>query len=268
MSGTLFACRVLDDLGSSPLRIATRSNQPMDPHLHRSLPTLRRGWVSDRSGLTSPSLLHVIHDLRSSLNTLGILAEVVRAQSAGQSVSAAESAAGLARIVQGLGAMLDRLANVSDAIAPVLEPVPLRPAVQGAVEQWRASTKLAGVSVDSSMSGSEDLVAHSCRRRLEHTLTALFHCVASALPEGGSLRLRLEAGSDTTGVAVECSGPVLRLPPKDMAWKLTSSPSSGPDWFEVCARVSGLGGELRFDPGDQATVVVVLPAAHAEAETP
>lgn len=216
-----------------------------------SLPTLRLGWIANRSGLAATTLRHAVHDVRGPLNTLSILVEVLKTAEA-DGPARADALRRLAQTLQGVGAMLDRVVDASETLAPVLEPLALGAAVQEAVGRWSDP----GVTVGCDR--AVDLTVSSCATRLPMALDALLHCAARSLPQGGRLGVRIEAHEDSARIAIACEGPAVALPSGKTACKLRPGPTPEADWFALDARIAGLGGELVFDVAPR-MVAVTLP---------
>lgn len=206
------------------------------------------------TGLATASLRRAIHDLRGPLNTLSILAEVLRAKSAD-----ADACASMTRAVHGLGTMLDRLRGVAETMPTRLQTMDLGAQLAAACGRAQRPASVAIAAWDASI---PTLRVTSCPSRLPPVLDSLLQGAVAALPDGGTIRFAATDDADHWLVAVQCDGTATSLPAANTAGKLDTNPADKLDWFRLTCQVEGLAGELRIsDSTDPPQIAVRLPKA-------
>lgn len=199
-----------------------------------SKPPDNLGAPTPPTGLAEASLRRVIHDLRGPLNTLAILAEILRTGASPDAV------AGVGRAVRGIGSMLDRLRSVTQCTAPKLVPVHL---AEQLVLALARATPPDGVLLAPLATVDANAVA-SCPTRLPATIDTLLHCAIAALHGPGTLRFAIATSADRTELTVACDGRTAALPAANTASKLDTNDPGPADWFRLGCQVEGLAGEL------------------------
>jgi len=179
--------------------------------------------------------------LRSPLNTLAILHEILRTQAPADAVEQHQALASAGRVVRNLDRMLERLRGVADSLATHWQPLPIGPFLDAAVA---ASEVPAGIDVRCDGAEPDDLAAGSCAERLPLLLGLLLRCSCQALPAGGQLRVAARATPTHTLVEVTGTGPVTKPPTALAVARLTPDDPGPADWFALASRCAGVAGEL------------------------
>lgn len=206
------------------------------------------------SGLERECVRQAIHDLRGPLNTCAVLVDLVKALLDKDPDLARTKAPLVVRELQTVARMLDHLVGTSDTLATALAPVDLAAALHDAARVPMPAG--IAVAVDPSIAGG----ITACPDRAARLFTQLLERCAAALPDGGTIRLRVEAGEFLRVIATG-EGPRV-IPPPDGRPHLTLAPAAV-GWFELLALARGLGGDLRVAAGDGAALRVEVDFARA-----
>ncbi len=207
------------------------------PPQPRSLPP---GGATPPTGLAATSLRRALHDLRGPLNTISILAEILRTGGPNP-----EACASMGRAVRGLGVMLDRVRAVGETVAERLQPVDLGAAVAAAIGR---APHVDDIAVKPFAPGAERVLVASCPTRLSLALDTLLQCAFGALAADGSVRFAIADDGDACTLSLAfTTGAAPSLPAGNVAGKLDTNPPGPVDWFRLACQIEGLAGELRVD---------------------
>lgn len=245
--------------------VAARSDAPQPPWL-----------ASPPTGLEAECLRQAIHDVRGSLNTSSVLADLVVALSSRDPATASAKAQMVVRELQSTARMLDLLVGTSDTLASRLVPVDLSAAILAA--SHAPPPALRGVAISADVERLRDPCwIQSCPKRLPRALTLVVEKCGGALPEGGTIRFEPVTGTTATDAAptdaaptspnmvrlvVTARGPRVLGPSEGRLHLFAGKDAAGKEpsasWFPVLALVRGIGGSVHVQREDDAGLRLVL----------
>ena len=207
------------------------------------------------------------HELKNPLFPLQLTVEnLLRAREQGQQQfdeTFRESAATLLSEISNLKNIIGRFSDFSKMPQPHFQPVDLRELCEGAIKLHQAQLTKAGISCNLEISASNAIAADP--ELLHRALSNLILNAIEAMPNGGSLTLRVGHRQDSVRIDVADTGS--GLAPEESAQLFTPYYTSKPHGTGlglaiVQSIVSDHGGRISAssEPGRGTTFIIELPA--------
>jgi signal transduction histidine kinase len=218
--------------------------------------------------------LTVAHDIRAPLAAMMVNLELLGSEGNGSTPPDAEARRQgyltvLNQELQRLHRTLDSLLNHAALPREDLEEFDLRGLVQDIEGLLRPQSERQKVVLTTAVPG-DPVRVHGARDALRQALINLGINALEAMPDGGTLTIRLEAEGTRATLSVVDSGPGIPSDIRDKVFTMhftTKSSGTGIGLFVARAVVESHGGEIRIAPraGEGATLQIDLPALSQEA---
>jgi signal transduction histidine kinase len=208
----------------------------------------------------------VSHQLRTPLAALRLRLDLLAADA--DEATAAELAGAQGEIAR-LSRLVDGLLAVARAESAVTEPVPVAVAevVRDRVAAWSPVAEEREVSLTAA--GAGQVRASLGEGHLEQILDNLIANALDAVPAGGQIRVRAQAGSPGAQVVVADNGPGMSHAQQETAFRRFAGNTSGGTGLGLAivhrlVTTNGGSATLSDTPGGGLTVTLGLPAALAD----